>query len=26
VAANKASYTGHYLRTVLAPPAVRKRA
>ena len=26
VAANKASYTGHYLRSVLAPPAVRKRA
>ncbi len=26
VAANKASYTGHYLRAVLAPPAVRKRA
>jgi excinuclease ABC subunit A len=26
IAANKASYTGHYLRTTLAQPAVRKRA
>jgi excinuclease ABC subunit A len=26
VAANKASYTGHYLRSTLAPPAIRKRA
>ena len=26
IAANKASYTGHYLRATLAPPAVRKRA
>jgi excinuclease ABC subunit A len=26
VAANKASYTGHYLRSTLTPPAVRKRA
>jgi excinuclease ABC subunit A len=26
IAANKASYTGHYLRATLTPPAVRKRA
>jgi excinuclease ABC subunit A len=26
IAANKASYTGHYLRATLAQPAVRKRA
>jgi excinuclease ABC subunit A len=26
IAANKASYTGHYLRSTLAQPAVRKRA
>jgi ferredoxin len=26
IAANKASYTGHYLRSTLTPPAVRKRA
>jgi excinuclease ABC subunit A len=26
IAANKASYTGHYLRTKLAQPALRKRA
>jgi excinuclease ABC subunit A len=26
IAANKASYTGHYLRSTLAQPPVRKRA
>jgi excinuclease ABC subunit A len=26
IAAHKASYTGHYLRSTLALPAVRKRA
>jgi excinuclease ABC subunit A len=26
IAANKTSYTGHYLRATLTPPAVRKRA
>ena len=26
IAANKASYTGHYLRSTLTSPALRKRA
>jgi excinuclease ABC subunit A len=26
IAATKASYTGHYLRSTLTPPVVRKRA